>query len=118
MSFESEIERVRKAPGALLLLGVAILGAFGVGIAVKELLDSRTAGAIAWVLVLTAFVIVSAIRSGRRGPDAVSALFVSVGAGFVTSAVIVVAFGAPALAPAFLVVGTLMLMFARTRSAP
>jgi hypothetical protein len=113
MSLQSEVERLRTEPRTI-LLGVLVFGlAFAVGIGARELSDSRTAGAVAWILVLAALAIPSIIRSH---PERTTALLVTVGAGTIVSAAIAAVTGAAVIAPAFLVLGALALFYAWKRS--
>lgn len=67
MTIRSEVERLRTRPHALIGLALAIALAFAVGVAVKELVDSRAAGAVAWLLVLGSFPVISIARARTRG---------------------------------------------------
>jgi hypothetical protein len=53
VTLQSEIERIRTASWQLLPLAIAFALAFAAGIGVKEIFDSRSAGAVAWILVFT-----------------------------------------------------------------
>ena len=113
---KSEVERIRAAPRQLLPLSIAIALAFAVGIGVKEIFASRSAGALAWILVVTSFAVISLLRSIPKRPELITPTMISVGAGWVASSIVVTAVGVPALAPVFLLIGALALLYARARS--
>jgi hypothetical protein len=116
LTLQSEVERIRTAPRQLLPIAIAIALAFAVGIAVKEIFDSRSAGALAWILVFGGFTVISLLTSLPKRPELITPLVVSVGAGWITSAIIVTVAGVPKLAPVFLLIGIVALLYARMRS--
>jgi hypothetical protein len=117
VTLQSEVEQIRKGgAGAMLPLAIALALAFAVGIAVKEIFDSRSAGALAWIVVLTSFAAFSLLRSLPKRPELITPTIVSVGAGWLTSSVIAIAAGAPALAPVFVLLGAVSLLYAWRRT--
>jgi hypothetical protein len=114
MTLRSEVEALRRGPRTILLVAASFALAFTVGIAVRELFDSRTAGAVAWILVFVALSIPSVIRAH---PERTTAVLTSVGAGAVLSAVIAAATGALAVALVFFTLGAIALLYARRLQA-
>ena len=117
MTLQTEVRRLQSDPRALLPLAVALGLAFAVGLAFRELFDSRAAGAVSALLVLVAFALASALSNLREHPERLVPLVGTAGAGFVASAVIAVAAGSPALALVFLPLGAVSLIYAQRRSS-
>ena len=102
--------------GFVMPVAIAFALAFAVGIGVKGIFDSRSAGAVAWILVLTSFAFFSLVTSLPKRPELITPVIVSVGAGSIASSIILIAAGVPALVPVFLLLGTVVLVYARVRS--
>jgi hypothetical protein len=94
---------------------ITIAVAFAVGIGVKEIFDSRSAGAVAWILVLASVAVFTLLRSPKH-PELITPVMISIGAGWIASSGIVIAAGLPALAPLFLLIGAGAMLYAGVRS--
>ena len=97
-------------------IAVVFAVAFGVGIAVKAIFDSRSAGAVAWILMFMGFTVLSLVRRLSQRPELFVPILVCAGAGSLASSIIVAVEGAVVLVPVFLLLGTVAVMYAKARS--